>query len=77
MVSPKTAKPIILKYSSLPRIVNNLEPNSVSVIFKNSNNHLSFFPSLGLFSIEFALAYCVNLHAKNKKNFEDEMENNK
>ena len=66
MVSPKTAIPISQKYSSILSTVSRLEPSVVGNIFKHANNPLSFFPSIGLFSVEFALAYCNNMNYSKK-----------
>jgi hypothetical protein len=66
MVSPKTAFPISQKYSSILSTVSKLEPSVVGNIFKHANNPLSFFPSIGLFSVEFALAYCNNMNYNKK-----------
>lgn len=67
MVSPHTAYPISKKYSSIVSTVSNLEPSTVGNIFKHANNPFSFFPAIGLFSVEFALGYCNNMNY-NKKN---------
>ena len=65
MISPRTAYPISVKYSMIPHTVAKLEPSEVGHIFKNAGNPFSFFPSIGLFSVEFALGYCNNMHYKN------------
>ena len=64
MVSPKTSHTIVQKYIAIPASVAKLEPSSVGTIFKHSSNPHSFFPSIGLFSTEFALGYCNNMHFK-------------
>ena len=60
--SPRTSKLISEKYSYLPGVVAKLGPSEVGQIFKSSKSPYSFFPSLGLFSIEFSLGYCHNMH---------------
>ena len=52
------------KYALIPLVVSRLEPAEVGNIFKHADNPLSFFPSIGLFSVEFALGYCNNMHYK-------------
>ena len=61
-VSPRTAYPISKKYSLIPLTVSKLDP--VDVGKHAASNPLTFFPSTGLFSIEFALGYCNNMHYK-------------
>lgn len=64
MVSPRTSQSIVQKYIAIPICVSKLEPSSVGIIFKHSSNPHSFFPAIGLFSTEFALGYCNNMHFK-------------
>jgi hypothetical protein len=64
IVSPRTAHPIVQKYISIPLNVARLEPQEVGALFKNSQNPFSFFPTIGMFSVEFALGYCNNMHCK-------------
>jgi hypothetical protein len=64
MVSPKSGFPILTKYSSIPSHVGKLDPSSIGNIFKNSGEPHYFFPSIGLFSAEFSLGYCNNMHFK-------------
>jgi len=65
MVSPRTAHPISVKYAAIPLVVSRMEPSEVGNIFRHAaNNPYSFFPSYGLFSVEFALGYCNNMHYK-------------
>lgn len=63
-VSPRTANPIANKFSMIPMVVASLEPTEVGNIFKHAENPFSFFPAIGLFSVEFALGYCNNMHYK-------------
>jgi hypothetical protein len=60
MVSPRTAYPLAKKYALIPITVSHLDP--IEVGKHAASNPLSFFPSTGLFSIEFALGYCNNMH---------------
>ena len=64
LVSPRTAQPIALKYAAVPLAVARLEPSDVGTIFKHTQSPFSFFPSIGLFGVEFALGYCNNMHYK-------------
>ena len=64
LVSPRTAKPLADKYAALPKVVARLEPSDVGHIFKHASNPFVYFPALGLFSAEFALGYCHNMHYK-------------
>lgn len=64
LVSPKTAHPIVQKYVTVPLVVSRLDPQEVGSIFKHTQNPFSFFPAIGLFSVEFALGYCNNMHYK-------------
>jgi hypothetical protein len=66
MVSPSTAKCIYQKYKILPEVVKSLEPSEVSLILKSQRNVHGFYPRLGLFSTDFAVAYCNNLHSKSR-----------
>lgn len=66
MISPSTAKCIYQKYNTLPEIVKSLEPSEVSLILKSQRNLYAFYPRLGLFSTDFAVAYCNNLHSKSR-----------
>jgi hypothetical protein len=66
MISPSTAKCIYQKYNTLPDIVKSLEPSEVSLILKSQRNLYAFYPRLGLFSTDFAVAYCNNLHSKSR-----------
>jgi hypothetical protein len=66
-MSPETAKCVYEKYKALPHIVKSLDPSEVGLILKSRQNNLfSFYPSLGLFSTDFALGYCNNLHSKSR-----------
>ena len=60
MVSPRTAYPLSKKYNVIPVAVSKLDP--IDVGKHAASNPLAFFPSTGLFSIEFALGYCNNMH---------------
>ena len=64
MVSPRTAHPISIKYNSIPIVVSRLEPIEIGTIFKNAQNPFAFFPSIGMFSVEFALGYCNKMNYK-------------
>ena len=64
MISPRTGKLIAAKYSALPSLVSKIEPAEIGSIFKHSGDPFAFFPTVGLFSTEFALGYCHNLNAK-------------
>ena len=64
VVSPRTAHPIVQKYIAVPLAVSRLDPQEVGTIFKHAQHPFSFFPSMGLFSVEFALGYCNNMHYK-------------
>jgi len=64
MVSPKSGFPILTKYSVIPSHVGKLDPSSIGNIFKNSGEPQFFFPTIGLFSAEFSLGYCNNMHFK-------------
>lgn len=66
MISPSTAKCIYQKYNVLPDIVKSLEPSEVSLILKSQRNLYAFYPRLGLFSTDFAVGYCNNLHSKSR-----------
>jgi len=66
MISPSTARCIYQKYDTLPDIVKSLEPSEVSLILKSQRNLYAFYPRLGLFSTDFAVAYCNNLHSKSR-----------
>ena len=66
MISPSTAKCIYQKYSTLPNVVKALQPSEVSLILKSQRNLHAFYPRLGLFSTDFAVAYCNNLHSKSR-----------
>lgn len=63
-ISPRTGSAIYRKYTILPKVIAKLEPADVGCVFKNSSDPFSFFPFLGLFSVEFALGYCNNMHSK-------------
>lgn len=67
MISPCTAKCIYQKYNFLPEIVKSLEPSDVSLILKSQRNLHAFYPRLGLFSTDFAVAYCNNLHSSKSR----------
>jgi hypothetical protein len=67
MMSPCTAKCIYQKYNSLPEIIKSLEPSEVSLILKSQRNLYAFYPRLGLFSTDFAVAYCNNLHSNKSR----------
>jgi hypothetical protein len=67
MISPCTAKCIYQKYNSLPEIIKSLEPSEVSLILKSQRNLYAFYPRLGLFSTDFAVAYCNNLHSNKSR----------
>lgn len=64
LVSPRTAQPIAVKYAVVPLAVAKLEPSEIGTIFKHTKSPFSFFPSIGLFAVEFALGYCNNMHYK-------------
>lgn len=64
--SPRTSTFLAQKYFCLPRIINKLDPATVGNIFKNCKNPHAFFPALGIFSLEFSLGYCHNMHASKK-----------
>lgn len=63
-ISPRTGAALYKKYTILPKVVAKLEPAEVGCVFKHSTDPNSFFPLLGLFSVEFALGYCNNMHSK-------------
>jgi hypothetical protein len=67
LVSPRTALPLAKKYASLPGAVAKLEPSEVGTIFRHAKDPFSFFPSIGMFSVEFALGYCNNMTSKRDK----------
>lgn len=64
MISPRTGKLIAAKYAALPTLVSKIEPSEIGSIFKHSADPFAFFPTVGLFSTEFALGYCHNLNVK-------------
>jgi hypothetical protein len=68
IISPRTSALVAEKYSCLPSLIAKLEPTEVGHIFKNVNNPHAFFPSIGLFSVEFSLGYCFNMHTAKKQN---------
>lgn len=76
MISPSTSKLIYEKYNSLPEIVLKLDPSNVAQIFKCTKNPFAFFPTVGLFSIEFSLGYCNSMHCS-KKNLDNKKLKNK
>jgi len=53
------------KYIHLIRYVDRLEPTYVASIFKDYKGPNTFYPQIGLFFSEFAVAYCFNLHQSN------------
>jgi hypothetical protein len=57
---------ITKKYRNICSIVSQLDSSTVAGIFKHANTPYVFFPSLGLFSVEFFLGYCNNLHSSKK-----------
>jgi len=67
VVSPRTALPIALKYSIIPKVVEKLDQSEVGSIFKHCSSSQTFYPRIGLFANEFALGYCFNLRAKKIK----------
>lgn len=54
------------KYKALLAYVDKLEPSSISLMYKEYKGVHTFYPSLGLFFNEFALAYATNAN-QNKK----------
>ena len=71
MISPHTSSLINEKYHILPHIISKLEPSEVGHIFKNAQNPHAFFPNLGIFSAEFSLGYCYNMHYSKRSNEKD------
>ena len=67
IISPRTSHLISDKYRALPLAVSKLEPIEVGHIFKNAQNPFTFFPALGIFSAEFSLCYCHNMHFHKNK----------
>lgn len=55
------------KYRALAAYVDKLEPAAISLMYKEYKSAHTFYPTLGLFFNEFALAYTTNAHQTKKQ----------
>lgn len=50
------------RYMHLVKYVHRLEPTYVASVFKDYKGPNTFYPHIGLFFSEFAVAYCYNIN---------------